>query len=59
MMSAESEGSAAYDAVPKPLSDLRSATVWCYCDEYDTPMPTGPWVFPDDEHADVCGYDVS
>lgn len=26
---------------------------WCWC--FATPEPAGPWVYPSDEHADVCG----
>jgi hypothetical protein len=30
--------------------------VWCQC--YGTAEPTGPWIHPDDEHADTCGIDA-
>jgi hypothetical protein len=26
--------------------------VWCPCS--GDPEPFGPWIYPDDEHADVC-----
>jgi hypothetical protein len=28
--------------------------IWCPC--WESPEPTVPWTYPDDEHADVCGY---
>lgn len=29
-----------------------TSEVWCPC--WETPEPPRPWIYPDDEHADVC-----
>jgi hypothetical protein len=35
----------------KLAEEIAASEVWCPC--YDTPEPKGPWVLPDDWHADV------
>jgi hypothetical protein len=34
---------------------MSDVAVWCWC--HPTPEPQGYWVYPDDEHADTCGFE--
>lgn len=37
-------------------SNRMPGEIWCHC--YGTPEPDGPWIYPDDTHADTCGIDA-
>jgi hypothetical protein len=44
------------DGLEEILAAFDRRQVWCHC--WGTPPPSGPWLYPNDEHADTCGIDA-